>query len=125
MFEKEHAEKEVKRIENHMRKVKIRRMEKQKKKLPKNCSDDSASTDYLPEGWNNLFTVTNKRRRRFKRKYLQPKPKKSKKHRSTPNNESLDENLPEGWNGIIKNISCHSVTKVEESLFLKGNCFAL
>ena len=120
VFEEEHAKKEVKRIENHMRKVKIRRKEKQEKKLP-SCSDKTASTDDLPEGWNNIFTVTNKRRRRFKRKYNQPQPKRTRKHRSSNTIEQHEvENLPEGWNGIIKNISGQPVTNVEESLFLKG-----
>ena len=43
VFEKEHANNEVKRIENHMRKVEIRRIEKQEKKLPTNCSDETAT----------------------------------------------------------------------------------
>ena len=63
-----------------------------------------------------------KKKRRFKRKYLQPQPKKSRKRKARANSRD-DEDLPEGWNGVIKNISGIPVTKYEESLFLKGKKF--
>jgi hypothetical protein len=119
---------ETKRLEKHMQKISIERRKIQESKLQRNqflddnsnivvCDDES-----LPDGWNNLF-VTNqeksKKKRRFRRKWLQPQPKKMRKRRRNQN----DESVPEGWNSILKNISGVPVTSAEESLFLRGKKF--
>ena len=59
-----------------------------------------------------------KRRRRFKRIYLQPQPKQSRKSKGKEI-PSQGKNLPQGWNGVLKNLSDEPVTKVEENLFLE------
>ena len=56
----------------------------------------------------------------YKRKYLQPQLKKTRKRKSKPLPEN---NPPDGWNGVVKNISGVPITKTEESLFLKGKKF--
>ena len=35
----------------------------------------------------------------------------------------METNFLDGWNGVIKNISGEPISKVEESLFLKGKKF--
>ena len=87
--------------------------------------DVAATTKDLPEGGNSdTVTQKPKRKRRFKRKFLQPQPKRSRKRRTRQLvDQPMEENIPEGWNGIVKNISGQPVTKIEESLFLKGKKF--
>ena len=89
--------------------------------------DKTVTTNDLPQAVNNATetpVIKAKRKRRFKRKFLQPQPKRSRKRRDRHHNEqTMEENVPEGWNGIVKNISGEPVTKIEESLFLKGKKF--
>ena len=79
--------------------------------------------DDLYVGLKRIFQEDGKprRKRRFKRRYLQPQPKKARKRKSK--STSVASSLPEGWNGVVKNISGVPVSKVEESLFLKGKKF--
>ena len=63
-----------------------------------------------------------KKKRRFKRVYLQPQPRKqrNRKNRNTP---SADDIIEQGWNGIVKNVSGHPISKTEETLLSKGKKF--
>ena len=63
-----------------------------------------------------------KRRRRFKRRYLQPQPRRQRKGKSKPS-EPEQNLLPEGWNGAIKNIADEPVLDVEKKLLQKGKKF--
>ena len=60
-----------------------------------------------------------KRRRRFRRKYLQPQPKRIRRRAD----DSNDLVTPEGWNGVIKNISGIPVSETEEKRFLRCKKF--
>ena len=85
--------------------------------------DVAATTKDLPEGGNSdTVTQKPKRKRRFKRKFLQPKRSRKRWTRQLVD-QTMEENIPEGWNGILKIISGQPVTKIEESLFLKGKKF--
>ena len=119
VFDEVDADKEAKRVKKHIEKVKKERMNKQARKLPNSNDEDAQAND---EEINPPSSNQAKRRRRFKRKFLQPQPKKTRRRKS--NSEALQpENIPEGWNGVIKNISGIPLSKVEESLFLKGKKF--
>ena len=106
-----------------MRKIKIKRNSVKENKLPTDVTD-TANTEDLPEGGNPTLVIKTKRKRRFKRKFLQPQPKRSRKRRSRHLEQTTEiEILPGGWNGIVKNMSGQPITKIEESLFLKGKKF--
>ena len=67
-----------------------------------------------------------KKKRRFKRKYLQPQPKRKRRRKKQENtiNEAIDgitDNV--GWNDIVKNISNVPVTATEAQLLGKGKKF--
>ena len=67
-----------------------------------------------------------KKKRRFKRKYLQPQPKRKRKRKHndiTMMNVEDTEALEGGWHGIVKNFSDQAVTDVEKKLFMKGKKF--
>jgi hypothetical protein len=62
-----------------------------------------------------------KKRKRFKRRFLQPQPKKKRtRTRKNPADIVINES---GWNGILKNISGENVTDIEEKLFGRGQKF--
>ena len=63
-----------------------------------------------------------KRKRRFKRRYLQPQSKRISKRKSHTL-EPGQNNLPGGWNGIVKNISDEPVSNIEQKLLQKGKQF--
>jgi hypothetical protein len=67
---------------------------------------------------------TKRRKRKFRRNYLQPQPKKARRRRRKEHPEnSLDEEISSVWNGIVKNISDEPVEVTEEMLFAKGQKF--
>ena len=69
--------------------------------------------------------TAHKRKRKFKRRFMQPQPKRKRKRRTVRNfEEVLDQAAFEGWNGILKNISGHSCDNTEYALFSKGKQFA-
>ena len=126
VFSEDAASEEIARVEKHIERVKQLRSEIQENKIAnyRNSeysvrNDDMEQHDDLYLGLEQLFKEGGKKRRRFKRKYLQPQLKKRRKRKSKP----VESNLPEGWNGVVKNISGVPVSKVEESLFLKGKKF--
>ena len=127
VFDKNGIESELKRAEKHMRKVKQQKELSQLKKLPQeyvinqeNQNIDNTSDVTLASDDGHQIEAHKKRKsRRFRRKYLQPQPRRSRKR---PNNNN-SEHLPEGWNGIVKNISNEAVTEVEENLLKKGKKF--
>ena len=63
-----------------------------------------------------------RRRRKFKRRYLQPQPKRNRRKRTASQLE-LPESISEGWNGVVKNFSDEQVSDVEKLLFSKGKKF--
>ena len=66
-----------------------------------------------------------KRKRHFKRKYLQPQQRRKRKRKRARNFEQvLNQAQIESWNGVLKNISGSPVTEVEESLFARGKQFS-
>ena len=66
-----------------------------------------------------------KRKRHFKRKYLQPQQKRKRKRRRARNFEQvLNKAQIESWNDVIKNISGSPISEVEESLFSRGKQFS-
>ena len=131
-FDEEGANSEIKRVEKHIKKISNERLKCQERKLPKDATivDLDVNGNEMDEEGPAESSVTPdsnkvKRRRRFKRRYLQPQPKRSRKRKSECTVEqALDEIVPEGWNGVIKNISGEPISKVEESLFLKGKKFS-
>ena len=131
VFSLDAASDEVKRVDKHIKKVKKIRSECQDRKIHNSINievsdennNDVEQPDDIYAGLERIFQEDGRprRRRRFKRKYLQPQPKKTRKRKSksiTPGTS-----LPEGWNGVVKNISGVPISKVEESLFLKGKKF--
>jgi hypothetical protein len=126
VFQEEKGKQEIKRVKNHMREIRIKKNSVQENKLP-NDVVEFATTEALPEGGNpdkDTPVTKPKKKRRFKRKFLQPQPKRSRKRRSNQHiDQTMEENVPEGWNGILKNISGQPVTEIEKSLFLKGKKF--
>ena len=122
-FDEEKAKDELKRVEKHMKKIKGFKIKKQEEKLPgveqnETFSDNSDPTEEIDISH---ASEGRKRRRRFKRKYNQPQPRRSRKRKSKPT--PVSENIPTGWNGVLKNISGLPISKVEETLFLKGKKF--
>ena len=105
-----------------MKKIKAKRIKAQEKKLPNVDLQDvlNNNSSHLEQPSVNTAEKV-KRKRRFKRKYLQPQPKKSRKRKSR--NSILENILPEGWNGIVKNISDQPVSEVEKKLLEKGKKF--
>ena len=78
-----HVESEVKRVEVHMRKIKTKRIKTQEKKLPRNDTNDDRNEISSREEELTVATPAKvKRKRRFRRRYLQPQPKKIRKRRS-------------------------------------------
>ena len=63
-----------------------------------------------------------KRRRRFKRRFLQPQPRKLKRRKQKIISEN-NGNEPDKWNDVIKNISGEGVSNVEKNFFSKGQKF--
>ena len=63
-----------------------------------------------------------KKKRKFKRKYLQPQPKRVRKRKKSLNNVTL---APDDgkWNNIVKNVTGINISSAEESLFSKGMKF--
>ena len=90
--------------------------------LTENAGVTIADDDGAP-----VLAHKSKKRRKFKRRYLQPQPKKRRKRKqksfinSVQNHEGLTQ--IDGWNGVIKNFSSEVVTDVEEGLFSKGKKF--
>jgi hypothetical protein len=122
IFEPEAATNELKRVNKHMEKVKEERKRKHDKKLP-----NADHNDVLEENFNQTIETENvtppgraKKRRRFKRIYLQPQPKKSRKRKRKP---LSSETLPAGWNDVLKNLSDEPISEVEKALFMKGKKF--
>ena len=128
VFSEDAASDEIKRVEKHIERVKKLRREEQEKKIAsyrnkdvsEETDDDMEQPDDLYVGLKRIFQEDGKprRKRRFKRRYLQPQPKKTRKRKSK--SISVASSLPEGWNGVVKNISGVPVSKVEESCSLMG-----
>ena len=131
VFSKDAASEEIKRVEKHIERVKKLKSESHEKKIAnynniENAHNDDTEMEHpddLYMGLERIFQENGnpKRRRRFKRKYLQPQMKKIRKRKSKP--IPAENNIPEGWNGAVKNISGVPISKVEESLFKKGKKF--
>ena len=144
-FEEKHCESELKRLEKHLQVVRKERTAKITKKIIRDYGISSDETDSIqPSGRTELASDSEeptmdpelachpsgrsgnspgtKRRRKFKRKYLQPQPKKVRRRKSA-SNVTLLENIPAGWNDIIKNISDEPLTEVEKNFFSKGMKF--
>ena len=65
-----------------------------------------------------------RKKRRFRRRYLQPKPKKKRKRKGRETQLQESQNPAAfGWNGVIKNISGDEVTIDEVNLLSKGQKF--
>ena len=67
-----------------------------------------------------------KKKRKFKRRFLQPQPRKTRRRKQKPsilseNNE--DEQQIKHWNGVVKNISGENVSDPEEKLLSRGQKF--
>ena len=118
-----HVESEVKRVEVHMRNIKTKRIKTQEKKLPRNDTNDDRNEISSREEELTVATPAKvKRKRRFRRRYLQPQPKKIRKRRSE--RTVMGNSLPELWDGIVKNISDEPVSEIEKTLLEKGKKFA-
>ena len=175
LFDDAGNERELKRIEEHLQKVKSNLEAKKAKKVARDtigrsnfsnvtlADDDGASVQAHREitgdnvssivtiaagdgarlqahrdssGFRDSSNVTlalddgaslhahKKKKRKFRRRYLQPQPKKSRKRKSRQLEliQTLNAIAP-NWNGIIKNISGDAVTFDEESLLSKGQKF--
>ena len=128
VFSKDAASEEIKRVEKHIERVKKLKSETHEKKITNynNIENDNTEMEHpddLYMGLERIFQENGnpKRRRRFKRKFLQPQMKKIRKRKSKPIH--AETNIPEGWNGAVKNISGVPISKIEESLFQKGKKF--
>lgn len=130
VFNIDEKESELKRVMKHMGKVKHQKEITQMKKLPLNLNEGNQDNDVEATFINGTGDVTlvpddgqqikaHKKKRSFRRRYLQPQPRRSR-NRPKPR-QSV--NPPEGWNGVVKNISDEAVTEVEENLFKKGKKF--
>ena len=118
VFDEKAVMEEIKRVEKHMEKIRKERKNKHEKKLPSDDAiEDLDDNGNIVDGINPA-QVRVRRKRRFKRKYLQPQPKRVRKRKPKSDEHRI---LPEGWNGIIKNISGVPVTETEEQLFVQSS----
>ena len=105
VFDTESAEKELERVDEHLKKIRRKLNDKKAKKI--NRDTEKQGEPSQAENVSGEETIP-KRRRKFRRKYLQPQPKRIRKRR-TRNLQTVPETI-DGWNGIIKNISGEEVT---------------
>ena len=86
--------------------------------------EDSVDIPEVSECVLTSVDLVKKKKRTFKRKYLQPQPKKHRKRKTGSDNaHEISIDIPGGWNDVIKNISGDPVTEVEKSLLSKGKQF--
>jgi hypothetical protein len=67
-------------------------------------------------------TPHKKKRRRFKRRFLQPQPRRIRSRKRKSNNENGSEE-PDKWNDVIKNITGEGISEIEKIFFSKGQKF--
>ena len=106
-------------MEIHLNKV---RKDLENRKTSKVQRDTESQVEVV----NDTTEEVTKKKRKFKRRYLQPQPQKRRKRKSKHHDSS--ENIVEidtikHWNGVIKNISGLPVSEAEENLFAKGQKF--
>ena len=130
------------RIEKHLLKIERKRKQNEEKKLRRDSrgQDLNGNNREIDEENNIEFdsNVTHacddvqgvqapkiKKKRKFKRKYLQPQPKRTRRRGQNLSFEQVLNNTElKSWNGVLKNISGHPTTETEEVLFTRGKQFA-
>ena len=127
VFSESDVKKEEFCINKHLQKVRNDKKRIKEKKLGRDTAENNGdvNSDRVEEIVAEEVDVQPRvrRRRKFKRKYLQPQPKRNRRKRSKPNQLEPPEIIPEGWNGVVKNFSDEEVTEVEKMLFSKGKKF--
>ena len=123
MFDVTIADDELKRVFEHVDKVKIRMKQKKNKKIVRDTSVVTLASD--DDAQNRAHKSKKKKRRKFKRIYLQPQPKRKRRRRRQVNvaNEVIENLIDTSWNGIVKNISDVPVSVTEAVLLGKGKKF--
>ena len=123
MFDVTIADDELKRVFEHVDKIKIRMKQKKNKKIVRDTSVVTLASD--DDAQNRAHKSKKKKRRKFKRIYLQPQPKRKRRRRRQVNvaNEVIENLIDTSWNGIVKNISDVPVSVTEAVLLGKGKKF--
>jgi hypothetical protein len=130
VFDHKDADSEMKRVKEHLKRIKWKIDVKKKKKVNRDLEQPIDTVDALDQDndiennveGNNSTLPERKKKRKFKRKYLQPQPKRKRRRRQNFE-QTLQAEVLSGWNGIVKNISDIPVSETEEKLLSKGQKF--
>ena len=122
LFDSDAAEREIKRLEEHLEKIRVKlRTKKAKKTIRDTQKNENYSNVTLAADDGVSLQAHKKRKRKFRRIYLQPQPKKRRKRKSRQF-QSLEAQLSEvfDWNGILRTFLVKKFQLMKLIYSLKG-----
>ena len=125
LFDAVAIEREVKRVDEHLQRIRKKLNAKKEKKILRDTKNNENSANVtLVTDDDQRFQAHRKKKRRFRRIYLQPQPRKTRKRKGSTAQcfeaQALEASI---WNGVIKNISGEEVSIDEVNLLSRGQKF--
>ena len=125
LFDAFAIEREVKRVDEHLQRIRKKLNAKKEKKILRDTKNNENSANVtLVTDDDQRFQAHRKKKRRFRRIYLQPQPRKTRKRKGSTAQcfeaQALEASI---WNGVIKNISGEEVSIDEVNLLSRGQKF--
>ena len=124
VFDMSQFESNVIRVKNHMDKIGRKKQSNHMKKIHRDVNLLHVPAQSAVFENENVINDKHKKKRRFKRKYLQPKPKRRRKRKRSADVTLISEDGEKvKWNTVIKNFTGNPISEAEKTLFSKGKKF--